>query len=162
MSNTPSPNTMLELYRLYVEMSDRISQRRGSANNYFLAINTTLISLMIASFAYSRLIKDTNLDFTLYVIIGVSIVGVAICWAWYSLIMSYKSMNSAKFKVIHDMEEIIGYRPYFDEWEHLSRGENKKVYQKFTDVESRVPRFLRVVYLVAIVFSVLSLLWRIF
>ena len=162
MSNTPSPNTMLELYRLYVEMSDRISQRRGSANNYFLAINTTLISLMIASFAYSRLIKDTNLDFTLYVIIGVSIVGVAICWAWYSLIMSYKSMNSAKFKVIHDMEEIIGYRPYFDEWEHLSRGENKKVYQKFTDVESRVPRFLRVVYIVAIVFSVLSLLWRIF
>ena len=69
-------------------------------------------------------------------------------------------MNGAKFKVIHDMEKIIGYRPYFDEWEHLSHGEDKKVYEKFTDVESRVPRVLRIGYVVAIVLSLLSLLWR--
>ena len=156
-TGTPPKETMLELYKLYVEMADRISQRRQSANNYFLTINTALISLVIASLVYSRFIKDMSHDFTVGVLVGVSLVGLANCWAWRALIMSYKSMNGAKFKVIHDMEKIIGYRPYFDEWEHLSRGENKKIYRKFTDVESRVPIVLSIGYAVAIV---LSLLWR--
>ena len=42
--------------------------------------------------------------------------------------------GDAKFKVIRKMEEIIGYKPYSDEWQHLERGENKKVYNKFTVV----------------------------
>ena len=132
------------------------SANRGqSTNNYFLTINTALISLVIASLVYSRFIKDMSHDFTLGVLIGVSFVGVANCWAWRALIMSYKAMNGAKFKVIHDMEKIIGYRPYFDEWEHLSRGEDKKVYNKFTNVESRVPIALCIGYAVAIVLSLL-------
>lgn len=158
-TDTLPKETMLELYKLYVEMADRISQRRQSANNYFLTINTALISLVIASLVYSRFIKDMSYDFTVGLLVGVSLVGLANCWAWHALIMSYKSMNRAKFKVIHNMEEVIGYRPYFDEWEHLSRGEDRKVYNKFTDVESRVPTALSIGYTVAIV---LSLLWRFF
>ena len=154
-ADTPPPATVLELYKLYVEMADRISQRRQSANNYFLTINTALISLVIAALVYSRFIKGMSHDVTLGVLIGVSLVGVANCWAWRALIMSYKSMNGAKFKVIHAMEKIIGYRPYFDEWEHLSRGENKKIHQKFTDVEARVPCVLGSGYAVAIVLALL-------
>lgn len=159
MSKTDAPpkETMLELYKLYVEMADRISQRRQSANNYFLTINTALISLVIASLIYSRFIKDMSHGFTVSVLVGVFLlVGFVNCWAWRALIMSYKAMNGAKFKVIHDMEEIIGYRPYFDEWEHLSRGEDKKVYNKFTDVESRVPKALSIGYAVVAVAIVLS------
>ena len=148
---------MLELYKLYVEMADRISQRRQSSNNYFLTINTALISLVIASLVYSRFIKDMSYDFTVCVLVGISLVGIANCWAWRALIMSYKAMNGAKFKVIHDMEGLIGYRPYFDEWEHLCRGEDRKIYNKFTDVESRVPIVLSVGYAIAIA---LALLWR--
>lgn len=162
MNNTPSQNTMLELYKLHAEMADRISQRRRSANNYFLAINTTLISLVIASLAYSRFIKDTTLDFVLCVSFSISVVGIVNCRAWYALIMSYKSMNSAKYKVIHKMEEIIGYRPYFDEWELLKRGEDKEVYEKFTVVESRVPRVLCLLYMVAMVVSISWWLYRLF
>ena len=91
------------------------------------------------------------------VLVGVSIVGIVNCWVWYSLIMSYKAMNGAKFKVIHDMEEIIGYRPYFDEWEYLKRGEDKAVYNKFTVVEARVPIVFSVGYAAAILVSLL--LW---
>ena len=156
MSGAASKETMLELYKLCVEMADRVSQRRQSANNYFLTINTTLISLLIAFLVYSRFVKDMSHGFTVSVLVGVSVVGIANCYVWYSLIKSYKAMNGAKFKVIHDMEEIIGYRPYFDEWEHLSRGEDKKIYNKFTVVESYVPLVFLAGYFIAILLSLLS------
>ena len=158
-ADTPPPAIVLELYKLYVEMTDRISHRRQSANNYFLTINTALISLVIASLVYSRFIEGLSHDVTSGVLIAVSLVGCANCWAWRALIKSYKSLNSAKFKVIHAMEKIIRYRPYFDEWEHLSRGENKQVHQKFTDVEARVPVVLGSGYAVAIVLSLLFAFW---
>ena len=38
---------IIELYKLYVEMTDRISQRRDRANQWFLAMNTALISAIV-------------------------------------------------------------------------------------------------------------------
>ena len=140
--NTPAPEVMLELYKIHTEMADRISQRRGSANNFFLVTNTTLISLVISAFAYSRLIKDMNHDFVLCVIFSVSIVGLANCWTWSSLIKSYKSLNSAKFKVIKNMEKIIGYKAYTAEQKRLK----KTKHHKFTDIEFQVPYALSLIY----------------
>ena len=42
----PDKGILLEQYKLYVEMADRISQRRQSANNYFLSVNILLFSIM--------------------------------------------------------------------------------------------------------------------
>ncbi len=36
---------LFEQYKLYVEMADRVSERRSTANNFFLAANTLLISV---------------------------------------------------------------------------------------------------------------------
>ncbi len=35
----------IEQYKLYVETADRVSQRRTSANNYLLTVNTFLATL---------------------------------------------------------------------------------------------------------------------
>jgi hypothetical protein len=35
---------LLEQYKLYVEMADRISGRRQSANSFFLSVNTAIIA----------------------------------------------------------------------------------------------------------------------
>jgi hypothetical protein len=37
---------ILEQYKIYVEMADRISSRRNLANVFFLTINTTLITVV--------------------------------------------------------------------------------------------------------------------
>src|SRR5262245_9792406 len=39
-------NHLLEQYKLYVEMADRISQRRGTANTFFLTVNTAIIGAL--------------------------------------------------------------------------------------------------------------------
>ena len=146
---TPPPEVMLELYKIHTEMADRVSQRRGSANNFFLVINTTLISLVIASFAYSRFINDKDYSFALWVILIVSGVGYINCQVWSDLIESYKSLNSAKFKVIQNMEEIIGYKAYADEQEYR----DQKKHNKFTTIESRFPCMLGIAYVGALILS---------
>src|SRR5215470_12970220 len=37
---------LLEQYKLYVEMADRVSQRRLTTNSYFLSINTAILAFV--------------------------------------------------------------------------------------------------------------------
>ena len=45
---TTYESAVLEQYRLYVEMADRVSARRGLANSFFLTLNTGIFTLVAA------------------------------------------------------------------------------------------------------------------
>ena len=51
----------------------------------------------------------------------------------------YQDLNSAKFKVIHEIDRQLPVRPYDAEWESVERGENPALYLPFTHVERVVP-----------------------
>lgn len=124
---------LLEIYKTYVEMADRISTRRQSANSFFLSINTALVALV----GYVQLGQKTGQSTDFYWI--VSLAGMALCYTWYRLIKSYKDLNSGKFKVIHEIERRLPISPYDAEWETLGRGKDAKLYLPFTKVEMAVP-----------------------
>ena len=42
----PLPDGYLDLYKLAVEMADRISARRGLTNSFFLTINTAVVGVL--------------------------------------------------------------------------------------------------------------------
>ncbi len=133
----PDKYILLEQYKLYVEMADRISQRRQSANSYFISINVFLISFS----SYMNHIKSSS--------VGVFIIflsGILVCVIWYKLIKSYKGMNSGKFKVIHDMEKLLDYQPYDIEWKKLKHGKDKKLYHPFTKIELCIPWLFGALY----------------
>lgn len=139
---------LLEQYKLCVEMADKVSQRRQSANNYCLSVNTFLLSFL----AYL-----TSIQVTSAVMIMIALVGILLCLIWFSLIRSYKNLNSAKFKVIIEMEKLLGdYHPYDREWDLLKRGEDKKLYSLLTHVESKIPLLFASLY----VFLILILFFR--
>ena len=157
-TGTTPPKTILELYKLYIEMADRISQRREVANNYLFAINTILISLMALSLSFFIKANDTGLDLTLYAILAVSIIGCINCRVWYILIKSYQSTNNAKFKVITSMEEIIGYKPYSTERKHL----DEQIYIRFKNVESSMPLSFFVGYVIVMICVLFTLFFDIY
>ncbi len=43
-------HTILEMYKLHTEMADRVSQRRNTANNLFVTINTSIVATSIFVF----------------------------------------------------------------------------------------------------------------
>lgn len=82
----------LELYKLYVEMADRISARRQSSNSFFLTVNTAVIGFV----AYLQLgdkAVETGHNYWL-----VSLAGIALCYTWARLIRSYRNLNSGNLK----------------------------------------------------------------
>lgn len=141
-ADTVDKTILLEQYKLYVEMADRISQRRQSTNNYFLTINTFLLSF----FAFFHNVSSNKS----VLVCLISMAGITLCYVWYRLIISYKGLNSGKFKVIHEMEKLLGYAPYDIEWEKLGRGKNKKLYLPFTNIEPYIPGIFGALYLVSV------------
>ena len=120
---------LFEQYKLYVEMADRISSRRQTANSYFLSINTALLGFV----GYINT-KDTGTFLWL-----VAAAGITLSYLWYRLIRSYRDLNTAKFNVVHEIEKRLPLSPYDAEWEAMGRGTNPKLYKPFTHIETGVP-----------------------
>ncbi len=139
---------ILEIYKVYVDMADKISSRRQSANSYFLSINTAVI----AFFGYSKL-KGNISDLSDYLWL-VGIAGMVLCYTWYRLIRSYKDLNSGKFKVVHEIEKLLPIRPYDAEWTAVGRGKNPKLYLQFTKIEMRIPWIFLSLNIFVVIFSI--------
>lgn len=119
---------VLEIYKLLVEMADRVSQRRQSANSFYLTVNTAIIGAT----AYTT--RETEGVSTW----AISSAGVAICILWIRAVRSYKSLNSAKFKVITELEQRLPVKAFKNEWEIL-KDMGRKRHTPFHKVEVLVP-----------------------
>lgn len=143
---------MLEQYKLYVEMMDRISHRRQTANGFGLSINTALLGIV-------GLVAARCTPTQLYVMVTViAVAGVLMCYAWYRLVRSYRDLNTAKFKVIHAIEARLPISPYAAEWLAAGEGKNAKLYKPFSHIEMWIPRIFMLAYLAAGAYSVVMLI----
>ena len=109
---------LLEEYKLYVEMVDRISERRMQTNKFYISLLSGLLALL------SILVSVGKFNQSLIFII-VSLLGMALCILWHINIRSYRQLNSGKFKVIHEMEQHLPFPCYDREWELLGEGKEK-------------------------------------
>lgn len=124
---------ILEMWKTYLGMADQISNRRERANAFFLTIHT-------AAFAAIGFLIENNLY--PWVAAICILVGIPMAYLWYRLVRSYKDLNSAKFKVVHEIEKLLPLRPFDAEWEAVGRGNDSSLYLPFTHVEIRVPIML--------------------
>ncbi|MEO1987641.1 MAG: hypothetical protein ABGX47_13510 [Martelella sp.] len=128
--NDPSDRDVLEIYKMLVEMADRVSQRRQSANSFYLTVNTAIIggTAYLSQSTFGQLSKW-----------AVSCAGIAICILWIRAVVSYKSLNAAKFEVITALEERLPVSPYRDEWTILDVDGDGKRHKPFHKTEVLVP-----------------------
>lgn len=106
MAEEPLPEGLLEQYKVVVEMSDRTSARRGLANTFFLAVESALIATV--TFADGRAW-------------AIAVAGIVVALAWFGLLRSYRTLNKAKFDVIHAIEDRLPAQPFKDEWGLLDK-----------------------------------------
>jgi len=135
---------LLEQYKLYVQMADKISDRRQAANSYALTINTALVTVLAALLST----HPAWMPSIAYVV--VSACGIVLCFTWRRLIRSYQDLNSGKFKVVHEIEKLLPVRPYDCEWTMVGRGKVKELYLPFTHVERVIPTVFASLYLAMI------------
>lgn len=129
-----SRDALLQQYRLYVEMADKVSQRRHQTNSFFLTVNLALVT------ALSTLVTGDGSTVTGHggVVIA-AVAGVSFSYFWRRLVRSYRQLNTGKFEVIHLLESRLPARLYDAEWVALGRGEDPGRYLQMTNVEEKVP-----------------------
>ena len=138
-------NERLEMYKLLVEMADRVSQRRQAANSFYLSVNT----LLVGGSAYLGTLQPNLLN-----VIVISVAGIAICALWVMNIVSYKTLNEAKFGVINDIETRMVEQPFHDEWSRLDPDQDGKRHRPFHKVEGVIPWVFIAVYAVQVLATI--------
>jgi len=134
-------SAVLEQYKMYVEMADRISARRGLTNTFFLTLNSavfTAIGFFWANHPHAAT----------WLLIFPAIVLIAECMAWFWLVRSYRQLNSGKYAVVGALEERLPASPYYRaEWKALGEGEDPARYWPITHLEQWIPILFAASYL---------------
>lgn len=134
------PPVVLEQYQLAVEMADRVSARRATANGFFLTVQTTLVALLA--------IKHLDRHW-------IAAGGFVFAAAWWLLLRSYRDLARAKWNVINDIEAAhLPLQPFSDEWGTLKKDPVKKWRPRYAEqgfVERIVPAVFGVLFIVGFV-----------
>lgn len=135
---------LLEQYKLYVEMTDRMSARRALTNSFFLTINLAALGTLGSLAAkYPR----TWNDFAS--LIGVLAL-VAECFVWFYTLRSHRQLSKAKYTVIEVLEEKLPSRPYSKgEWGAYVRSGKQGRYFRLTTAEQMMPLIFGFSYIAA-------------
>jgi hypothetical protein len=141
-------DAIFEQYKLYLEMADRISSRRSTANSFFLGINTAVVSLL----GIVKSIQEPGAALTFYSFAAPT--GMILSIMWYVLVKSYRDLGTAKFKVVHQIERFLPLRPYHAEWAAVGHGKNPKLYRPFTQIEASVPWVFFAIYLGTLLYRI--------
>ena len=133
---------VMDQYKLYVEMADRISSRRGLANTFFLTLHSAVLTLIAVFW------RDRPQGVSSLFLLPVLALALGLCFAWFWLVRSYRQLNSGKFAVIGALEQRLPASPWWNgEWKAL-RGEeqDKSTYWALTHLEIWVPLLFGTAY----------------
>jgi hypothetical protein len=135
-----SRSVLIEQYKVYVEMADRISARRGLANTFFLTLNTAIFIVVGIFWQHPPNGSRGLLTVPWLVLLGQ-------CLAWFWLLRSYRQLNTAKYAVVGALEEGLPASPYWSaEWAALGQGRDPARYWPLSHVEQWIPSFFAAAY----------------
>ncbi len=90
---------ILEQYRIMIETSEKLMERRQETVNLYTTLCTTLIALIGASFAFG------NLSICGIILLLSGLILVILCRNWQLSLSSYDLNNNGKFQVINLLEK---------------------------------------------------------
>ena len=131
--NMDEKQELLEIYKLHAELADSVSKQRSTANRFYMLV---LSGLAVLFSAFLRRENGVPLG---WLMVGFGPFGMLLASAWYTVIRSYRQLNSGKFKALHELEEKLIYPFFKREWDLLAEGREQKTYWRLTVVETFVP-----------------------
>lgn len=139
---------LLEIYKLHAQLADNVSNRRATANHFYLLVLSGL------SVLFSALLQRNNGVPLGTLMVGFGLFGILLASAWYIVIRSYRQLNSGKFKALHELEEKLAYPFFKREWDLLAGGREQKTYWRLTVVETFVPTIFFVCFAALLIIGI--------
>lgn len=135
---------LLEQYKVYVQSADNASERRVASTRYLLTVNAALIA------AYG--LQSSLTEQTIFAV-PIALAGIALSLLSYSIIKSFRDLNTAKFEIIHELEEYLPAALYDYEWQLLEEGRGK-TYWPTTHIEKWMPLVFLAIHALALAASI--------
>ncbi len=133
---------LMRQYEIMVNSALQVTNWRHTANNFYLAVNTALLTF--AAYLY-------NLSPGTGIVVG--LIGVTTTVLWRDTIRYYRSLNKAKFLVIHEIEKQLPVAMFQLEDDHFNKEDRKNA----TIIESRIPILFAIAYVLLIIVLVLKI-----
>jgi hypothetical protein len=141
-------------YKLLMQDTARLSDRRQTVNNIYLSVNSVLlggIALLVSQ-------EDPDLKslLVLVIVLVIALAGSIICGDWQRLVRSYKELLNLRFEMLKSIESIESFpypvQIYHQEDAALYRHEKLGKYVApfgFSAVEVKLPSVFRNLYLIS-------------
>ncbi len=129
---------LLEQYKLFLELTDRGTNRRERSSRFYLSTLSILVT--VSSGLHEITLPNNQLDLRLLL----SMLSLMLCALWWFHIRSFRKLNQAKFKVIEEIESQLAFPCYQREWELIQQEKGFKAYIGISRIEQVVPVMLGV------------------
>ena len=136
---------LLDQYKMFQKTSEDLVVRRQNVNSFYITVNSALTALV------GIIIGLVKPPANILLVILMCLAGVILDVSWINILQAYGTLNAAKMKVIHLLEEQLPVALYDAEWQIMSDKLNSKKYVSFTNSEKRIPKLFGIVYIVIIV-----------
>ena len=148
-------NELIEQYKVYLATSEEVLTRRQNTSNFYTTLNTSMLTLAVTISGILFGISQINSLFVISLILfAVSIIGILLNVNWSNLLESYGRLNSAKMRVISEMEKNLPANVYDTEWKVMSEKLYDGKYVSFTSIEKRLPVSFIVLFGILLVVSI--------
>ncbi len=152
-----------EEYKFFIEDTARLTERRQTVTNIYVAVNTVLLS------AVALLVKDAGLRpwAAAAATIMLLVAGIVICLFWHQLILRYKKLiglRLTELRLMEELPELAGcQRMYHVEDALYPRDAQGKMLKRqrgmdFSDLERQLPNVFIALYAVFLIGTVLAAL----
>lgn len=102
LSKEENEKFIFEQYKLIVDSSHKIEERRNGSNNIFIAMNSIFATIL------TQIVPLPNVRFEKLVFLCLLLsIGMVICWDWLRTIGSYKKINYVNYSLIKALEKIL-------------------------------------------------------
>ena len=149
---------ILEVYKVAVEMADRVSARRSLANNFYLTIHSAFVAgILVAVTGREQIIAPTRA-----ILICVAAAGIALALLWWCSLVGYQRLNRAKYKAINHIEDALPAKPLSQEWELLEREQQDSWRHRYRELgwaERRVPLLFIALYIAVVAVEATQHYW---
>ena len=135
---------LLEQYRIMIDTSEKLMERRQATTNLYTTLSTTLIALISASFAFENAIMCGA------ILLASGLILILLCHNWKLSLEAYDLNNTGKFAVINLLEKYLPAEIFECEYSY----NKQKGMRSFSAREKKLPEIFKWVGIFLILFSV--------
>lgn len=151
---TAHKGELMDQYKMFQKTSEDLVARRQSVSSFYISVNSALVALL------GIVMGLVEMPTKIYVMLFMCLTGIILDFSWIRILEAYGTLNAAKMKVIHLIEEQLPVALYDTEWRVMSDKLNNRKYVSFTNSEKRIPKIFAGVYGIVILVTAVYLLTR--